>query len=393
MNEKIEAILPQLSRIQQRALIAGVIGVAGLAVGAFTQGDQFFQSYLFGYMFWIGLALGSFGIFMLHNLVGGPWGFTIRRLLESGIRTIPVMLVLFLPLAFGIHHLYEWSHADVVAKDPVLQHKSVYLNETFFLVRMVIYFVVWFGMSTLLTRMVRKQEELGGAHVTPRIQNLSGLGVVIFALTATFAVFDWVMSLEPHWGSTIYGLIFVIGQALSTFAFSIIMVVAIMGMSPKYAEKLKSVYFHDLGNFMFAFTMLWAYVGISQLLIIWAANLPEETPWYASRLYTSWGVIPAVLFAVHFFLPFLLLLSRKIKRNPKALARVAMLIILMRFVDLFWLISPAFNRDGLHFHWLDLAAPIGIGGIWVYVYIFFLKKGTTLLPANTPFLAHQAEHH
>lgn len=393
MNEQIETIRPRLNKIQQFALIAGVVGCAALVFGAITDTEQFFRSYLVGYMIWIGIALGSFGLFMLHNLVGGPWGFAIRRLLESGIKTLPLMLILFIPIALGLHSLYEWSHADVVAHDKILQHKEIYLNETFFYVRAGIYFGVWILFSTLLLRMSRKLEAAGGPHVTPRLQNLSGLGIVLFFLTVTFAVFDWAMSLEPHWGSTIYGVIFIVGQGLGTFSFMVAMVVAMMGANSKFAEKLRPVYFHDLGNFMLAFTMLWAYVSLSQLIIVWGANLPEETPWYASRLYSDWKIFPIVLFAFHFFTPFMLLLMRKVKRNPNVLRRVAIFILLMRVIEMIWLIGPAFHPASIHVTLFDFAAPVGIGGIWLYYFIQQLKGAGTMLPANTPFLAQHAEHH
>ncbi|HVZ40093.1 MAG TPA: hypothetical protein VHI13_12515 [Candidatus Kapabacteria bacterium] len=393
MNEQIEAIRPRLNSIQQRALIVGVIGTAGIVAGAFMDSEQFYRSYLVGYLFWIGIPLGSFCLLMLHNLVGGPWGFTIRRLLEAGAKSLPLMAILFIPLLFGTHSLYEWTHADIVAKDEVLKNKEFYFNLNFFYARVAIYFLFWIGYSLLILRMVRRREKNGESPVSPGLQNLSGLGIVLFAITITLAVIDWAMSIEPHWSSTIYGLILIIGQALSTFCFSVIMVASMMGMAPKFAEKIRAVYFHDLGNFMLAFTLLWAYTSLSQLIIIWGANLPEETPWYAVRLYTSWKIVPIILFAFHFFAPFFLLLSRKIKRNPKFLMRVAMLLILMRLVDLIWFIEPAFNRTGFHVSWMDFVAPIGIGGIFIYWYIGRLKGADTMLPVNTPFLAQQAEHH
>lgn len=394
MNQ-IESLRPRLDRLQQRSLIVGVAGLALCVVGAIVSGDQFFRSYLFGYTFWIGLALGSFGILMLHNLVGGAWGYAIRRVLESGTKTIPLMALLFIPLLFGLHSLYEWAHADVVAADTILQHKSAYLNEPFFIGRAVFYFVVWIGLALLLTRQLRRLEETSTVPMTRRIQNFSALSLVIYFLTATFAAFDWMMSLEPHWYSTIYGMLFVVGNVLSTFAFAIAVLVLLMNSSQELKERVLPSYLHDLGNLLFAFTMFWAYVAISQFLIIWSADMPEEVTWYVNRFNGGWGVIPIALLTVHFALPFLLLLMRRNKRNPRLLARVAVLVIVMRLVDIFWMIAPAFSHGHephFSFHWLDIAAPLGIGGIWLAMFLRELKSVPTLLPANAP-LKKEDEHH
>ncbi len=393
MNEQIETIRPRLNKIQQFALIGAVVGCAGLVLAAVTDTEQFFRSYLIGYMFVISIPLGSLFLFMLHNLVGGPWGFSIRRMLESAIKTLPLMLILFIPLALGLHSLYEWSHPDVVAADKILQIKSTYLNPTFFDVRAGISFAGWILFSTVLRRMSRRLEVAGAHYVTPRLQNLSGLGIVFFFITVTFAVMDWVMSLEPHWASTIYGVIFIVGQGLATFSFMVAMLVALMGMNAKFAEKLRPVYFHDLGNFMLACTMLWAYVSLSQLIIIWGANLGEEATWYTSRLYSDWRIFPAVLFTFHFFVPFVLLLMRRVKKNPKALRRVALFIIVMRVIELIWQIVPSFHHDHIQISPFDIAAPLGVGGLWLYFFLQQLKGRTTMLPVNTPFLVQHAEHH
>jgi hypothetical protein len=394
MNQQIDTVRPTLDRLQQRAFIVAIAGAVLLLVGAFISTEQFFRSYLIGFLLWGGVALGSLAIMMLHNLTGGPWGFAIRRILESGARTLPLVALLFVPLLFGIHSLYEWSHAEAVAQHHLIAHKTPYLNVTGFILRAVLYFALWIASALLVMRSLRRLEDANAYYVTPRLQSLSAAGLVIYFLMVTFASIDWVMSLEPEWYSTIYGMIFVIGQGLSTFAFAIAILVLLIGANQKLRDVVLPEYFHDLGNFLFAFTMLWAYVSFSQFLIVWSGNLPEEVTWYTHRIEGGWGVIPLVLLAVHFVMPFLLLLSRKVKRNGRILMRVAVLILVMRAVDLFWFVEPAFNPKGdnsFHMHWLDLVAPIALGGIWFYFFIMQLKKVGTLLPVNAPLL--EEAHH
>ncbi len=384
MNQT-ESLRPKLDSLQRRALVIGVVGLALCVVGAFIGSlEQFFRSYLFGYIFWLGLALGSLGLLMLHNLVGGPWGWLIRRILESAARTLPVMALLFVPLLFGLHSLYEWTHHDVVQNDPILIQKAPYLNESFFMVRTAIYFVVWIGIGFMLNRQMRSLDRAGAPAITRGMQNFSAVALLLYFMTATFASFDWMMSLEPHWFSTVYGLLFVVGQVLSTFAFAITMLVFMANSNAELKAMVLPKYLHDLGNFLLAFTMLWTYIAISQFLIIWSANLPEEVIWYTPRINGVGGWISAILLLLHFALPFFLLLMRRTKRHNNTLVRVAILLFVMRLVDLFWTMAPGLHHGEFHFHWLDLAAPIGIGGIWLALFCRNLKSVPTLVPANAP---------
>jgi hypothetical protein len=379
-----------LDKIQQRALIVGAVGLIGCVAGAVLDLEQFLHSYLFGYVFWLGLGLGAFALLTLHNLVGGGWGFSIRRVLESSTKTIPILALLFLPILLGMGHIYEWSHADVVAHDKGLAHKALYLNTTFFIVRVVFYFVIWWGLSTLLLRKMRRQEESGGIFDPRGLQNYSAATLIILFLTGTFAAFDWLMSLDPHWYSTVYGMIFMVDAALSTFGFAIMMLVMMMNSSSSFGGRIKQVYVHDLGNLLFAFTMLWAYLSVSQLIILWSGNIPEEVLWYSHRIGGGWQVFPIILVIFHFAVPFLVLLLRKTKRTPKLLARVALLVIVMRFIDLYWLITPAFSPDHFHFSWIDIATPLFVGGAWLWYFAGRLKKETELIPLNTPYLVMEA---
>jgi len=362
-----------LGPFQRRALIVGIAGLAACAAGAFISPEQFYRSYLVGYLFWIGIALGCFAVVMLHHLVGGAWGTVIRRLLESGTRTLPLMLLLLAPIVIGLPHLYLWAQPDVVATDELLQHKAPYLNVPFFLARAALYFALWIGLAYLLNRWSAAQDKSNTQSIRKRLQNFSGPGLVLYGLTVTFASVDWVMSLEPHWFSTIYGMIFMVGQTLATLAFIITMLM-LLGKREPLASILKPQHFHDLGNLMLAFVMLWAYVAFSQFLIIWSGNLPEEIPWYISRLSGGWGYIAIALVVFHFVLPFLLLLSRQNKRRLGTLATLAGAMLVMRLVDLVWVIAPAFEEEGMHLHWMDLAASIGVGGIWVAVFLWQLGR-------------------
>jgi hypothetical protein len=381
---------PELDRIKQPALIVGVAALALTAIGAFITKDAgFFRSYLLAYVYWIGIALGCFAILMIQHLSGGAWGIVIRRILEAATRTFPLMLVLFVPLAFGLNHLYSWTHP--AANDHVLQGKTAYLNVPFFLARVVLYFVIWIGIAYLLNKWSRQQDEASDPKEFKRkMQDLSGPSLVLLGGAMTFASIDWVMSLDPHWVSTIFGVLFMAGTALTAIAFIIAMIVFLSNRKPMN-EVIAGRHLNDLGKLMLAFVMLWAYFSFSQFLIIWSGNLPEEIPWYISRLEGAWKLIAGFIILFHFILPFFLLLPKKANRNPRILVSVALLVIVMRYVDLYWLIGPEVSHGeggmhaSFHFNWMDIVAPLGIGGIWVWYFITQLKK-LPLLPINEPQL-------
>jgi hypothetical protein len=387
-----------VGRAGKRALLAGGAGLAACLLGAALDKDQFFRSYLVGFLFVAAVPLGSLALFMLHNMSGGGWGFAIRRILEAATRTFPVLAALFLPLAFGTHSLYEWTHADVVAADEVLRHKGAYLNETFFFGRTAFYFLVWIALAYFLNRWSAQQDGKDGGEVIRRMQYLSGTGLLLYGLTVTFATVDWAMSLEPHWFSTIYGLMFIVGQALATLCFAVLCLLWLREREP-LKEMVRPSHFHDLGNLMLAFVILWAYIAYSQYLIIWSGNLPEENIWYLRRTAGGWEYLAVFLIGFHFAVPFLLLLSRKTKRQATMLARVAAALIVMRLADLIWLIQPAFAHVSVsgqveaHFalHWMDLAAPVGIGGIWLWAFLQQLRR-RPLLPAGDPRLQETMAH-
>lgn len=384
------ALTTALNRIQTRALIVGAVALGLCVLGGLASKAQFFQSYLFGFLFWLGIALGSLALLALHHLVGGAWGFVIQRALESSARTLPLMALLFVPFFWGMEELYIWARPEAVAQDALLQHKRVYLNVPFFWMRTAGYFALWMLLAYLFNKWSRAQDRQPDPKIMKRIRVTSGPTLVIYVLTMTFASFDWSMSLDPHWFSTIYGILFVVGQGLATLAFAVIALRALAHYEP-LSGVVDRQHYHDLGNLMLAFVMLWAYISFSQFLIIWSGNLPEEIPWYLHRLHGGWEWLAAALLLFHFALPFVLLLSRGTKRRAAVLAKVSLAMLFMRLVDIFWIVAPSFHPEKLAVHWMDLLAPIGIGGLWLAAFAWQLK-GRALLPVNDPRLEQALQH-
>ncbi len=379
-----------LERVRRRSMLVGVAALLLCVIGAVFQRDQFFRSYLFSYLFYLGLTLGCMALVMLQYLTGGAWGIVIRRIAEAGTRTIPLLALLFVPVLIGIPRLYSWSHADVVKADRILQHKHLYLNVPFFLVRAAVYFLGWWIFAHFLNKWSHQQDATGGDPRARRLQRLSGPGLMFYGMSMTFAAVDWSMSIEPHWFSTMYGLLFLVGQGLSALAFCIALLVILSDEGGPLAGVIGPAHLQDIGKLLFAFTMLWAYFAFSQFLIIWAGNLVDEIPWYLERLRGGWQWIGLLLVVFHFALPFALLLSRTLKRRARTIVRIAALIIVMRFVDLFWLVAPD-NRGVFHIDWMDFLAPLGIGGLWLAMFLFQLKKWP-LLPVRDPHLAEAIAH-
>lgn len=389
----------ETSRYQRTALIVGALFALLFVAGAFLPDlgggvAQFFRSYLLAYVFWIGVPLGALGLLMLQYLTGGAWGMAIRRVLEAATRTLPLMLLLFVPIAvFGLSHIYEWMHIEEVHEAGlrrILEAKKPYLNPAFFLIRAAIYFAIWMGLMFLLNKWSAEQDRTAERAYKGKMQLTSAPGIILFVLTVTFASVDWVMSLDPEWFSTIYGLLFVAGWTLTAFSFVIAVMVWLASRKPLEGV-IQSPHFHDLGKLLLAFVMLWAYFSFSQFLIIWSGNIPEETKWYLHRLRGGWGFVGLALIILHFALPFMMLLSRDLKRNARKLALIACLIFLMRFIDIFWLIVPEFNREHFRLNWLSIAGAIAFGGLWIAFFLWQLRL-RPLLPINDHELEEAIEH-
>ena len=382
LREKAESIIPELAQNQRTFLLAGAVGAIVSAIGYVSNQEQFFTSYLMGYMLVLGMTLGALGFSMVHQLSGGAWGVVARQSLGAASRVLPFLTVLFVPIIVGMPHLYEWTHADIVAKDPILQGKAAYLNTSFFIARAVFYFAVWNGLAFFLNKWSKEQDETANPALPLRMQRLSAGGLLVFTLCTSFASFDWIMSRDPHWFSTIYGALVMVGMGLNTLAIQIVLLTWLARRQP-LRDALTPTYLHDLANLMFAFTVLWAYMSFSQYLIIWSGNLPEEIMWYLHREQPGWIPLGITLVIVHFALPFFLLLMRGIKRNPNLVRKVAMLIIVARLVDLFWLIAPETHHEGLVISWMDLVIPATLVSLWVGLYMMQLRQ-RPLLPVHDP---------
>ena len=372
-------------------LVVGIVGALGCVAGFVLQPEQFLRGYLIGFMLWLGLSLGCMALLMVQHLSGGLWGISIRRILEASSKGLPLMAVLFLPILFGRQKLYAWM------TDPSLtEHNAWYLNTPGWIIRFALYFAIWIGMELVLNKRSAQQDEPLTASNFPRFQLFSGIGLLLYALSISFASVDWVMSLDPHWGSTIYGMIFMAGEGLSALAFCIIMLTVLTGYSP-FREIIKPTQFQDLGKLMLAFVMLFAYFSFSQWLIIWAGNLPEEISFYLNRIRGGWGIVALVIILFHFALPFALLLSKERKKDGRRLIWLAVLLMFMRLVDIYWYVVPNFAHARGHFYfsvWY-LVAPIGIGGLWLAFFFYNLRQ-RPLLPIyepQVPSLLNQGSGH
>jgi hypothetical protein len=392
MTEQDYRAPESIDRIRQSALIAGVVGLVICIIGIFKAPDHFFPSYLLAFMFVLGLSLGSLGLLMLQHLTGGNWGIIIRRPLESATRVLALVAVLFVPIFFGMKYLYAaWLNAPPSGEGALSEFQRAYLTPNGFRVRAILYFVVWLILVFIFNRWSREQDvNREDRGLRRRLKMLAGPGIILYVFVMSFAAIDWVMSISPHWASTIYGFLFVAGQLISSMSLMIAVVVLLSRTGP-LSGVLQPRHIHDLGKLLLAFVMLWAYFSFSQLLIIWSGNQPEEITFYRTRLYSEWGVVAAIVLIFHFFVPFFLLLSRDLKRNTNLLPKVALWLIFMRLVDLFWMTRPEFTPNAWPNLW-DLAALLALGGLWFFVFAGQLKQ-LPLLPLGDPKLAEAIEHH
>jgi len=371
------------NRYARLFLIVGIIALVLSLLGAVFTPQQFFQSYLFAYVFWIGLAIGCLAVLMMQYVTGGAWGIILRRVLESATRTLPLLLLLFVPLLFGLHRLYSWTHADVVAANPLVQHKHAFLNLPFFLIRAAVYFICWIVFSVLLNRWSREQDENGEPRTAWWLEHISGPGMFVLALTLTLAMIDWVMTIEPEWYSTIYPVIYMTGDVLAALAFGV-GIILLLSRSAPFVYVMRDKHWRDLGNLLLTFVMLWAYCAFSQYLLIWSGNLREEIKWYLPRKAGGWGWIALALILFHFFIPFFLLLSRDVKEHRYMLLTVVVILLVLRFVDIYWFVAPAFSPFHFTISWLDFVIPIGMGGVWLAFFTMQLAK-RPLLPLHDPY--------
>jgi hypothetical protein len=374
-----ESPIPELSGLGRAALVAGALGIVASLAGAWLDPEQFFRSYLVAFLYGAGLSIGCLAVLMIYNLTGGGWGLAIRRLLEAGAGVLPLVALLFVPILFGLPHLYTWTQAATMAADAVVRSKRAYLNAPFFVLRAAVYFAVWLALAFVLRRWSRAQDRTGDPRYADLMRKLSGGGIVLLGFTVSFASFDWVMSLDPRWFSTIFGMLFLCGQGLGAMAL-VIAIAFPLSRREHYGKVFAPTILNDLGNLLLALVMLWAYLSFSQLLIIWAGNLPEEIPWYLHRIAGGWNYVATALAVFYFAVPFLVLLGRGHKRQHSRLATIAVFILVARVIDIFFLVMPEFYHDRLQVRWLDVAALAGVGGLFVTLFLWRLGSLPLLAP-------------
>ena len=369
-----------LSRAQMPALIVGVIGLAACAIGWMMQPREFYRGYLPAYIYFFNIVAGSLGVLCLQYLTGGEWGLHIRRPLGAAARTMVVMAIFFIPIAIGMEHIYVWAAEGVPGHSEAMHFKQQWLTKSGWLIRSAIYFAIWILWAWRLRVLSLRFYEDRSPYTDLSRRSWSAAGLLMIVLTLTFASIDWVMSLEPLWFSSMYGISFTVGAALSAFAF-VTFLLTQLSKTKAMADIVRPSHFRDLGNLMLAFVMLWAYTAFSQFLLIWYANVKEEIPYYLRRQEGLWGGMAALLIAFHFFLPFMMLLIRNIKDRPQSIAVVTIVLLVMRFIDVYWLVAPAYYGPHFHFSIWTVAAFAGIGGIWVWAFIQQLK-GQTIIPVH-----------
>lgn len=387
-----DAFLPpaELRGLGSRALLVGLVGAAASAAGAFLDADGFYRAYLVAWLFWFSVAAGCLGLLLLQHLTGGRWGLVLRRPMEAAGRTLPVVGVAAVPLFLGLDRLFLWADPARVHGDAVLEHKAAYLNPTFFVARTVGIVALFALLAFLLSRRSAAQDAGGDAGQKWSMQKLAGVGFLAFVVTGSFVAFDWMMSLDPYWFSSLYGAIFLAGATIAALTFLILVAAWLVRREPM-ARVYTGKRFHDFGTLLFAAVMFFTYLAISNFIIAYQGNLPEEVVWYKERFHGYWAWVATGLLVLHFFFPFLILLSRAIKRNPATLARIALFVLFMRWVDLVWQTRPTFVHEGLPVSWIDLAALAGVGGIWFYFFTRELGR-RALLPVGDPGLGEVLGH-
>jgi hypothetical protein len=373
--------LRKMDRLQRSGLIGGALVLVGASVGGAFAPRDFFISYLIGYIFWFGLALGCLIVCMIHHLAGGNWGNVTRRLLEAGFMTLPLMAVLFIPLLFGLSDLYAWARPEAVAHSKILQQKAAYENAPAFIIRAGAFFAIWIFFAARLRSWSLRLDRPGDDLPAAKMKTYSGSGVVIVPLTATFAFVDWIMSIEPAWFSTIFAVILMAGEVLITFALLVIMLAWFSSDMP-FRAVVGPKHFLDLGNFLLTFVMFWTYVSFSQFLIIYSGDQPNEIGWYLRRIAGGWKIILVAVALFHFFVPFLLLLFRAVKRSQRWLVSISFLLFFVHAAATFWMIAPTFHPDGFYLHWTTVAVWLGIGGIWLGIFATHLKRHPVLARTN-----------
>jgi len=366
------------------ALGVGLVGLFVAAIGWYTDATRFYHAWLTAFVYWLSLGLGGLFFTMLHYLTAARWSVVLRRISEGLMLQLPWMIVAFIPVFIGMHDLFHWTHEDAVASDHLLQWKSGYLNVGFFAARAVVFFGVWAGLALALRRRSLRQDANPRIDHVGGLRKLSAVGMLLFAATVTFASFDWLMSLEPHWYSTIFGVYFFGGLFLAGVSL-IALVSLFLRKNGVLNTSITVEHYHDLGKLMFAFTIFWAYIGFSQYFLIWYGNIPEETFWFLARWEGGWKTVSLVLVFGHFAIPFMLLIFRGVKRSLTMVGLIAVWYLLMHWVDMYWLVYPAYLEEGARIGWIEIAPVVGLGGLFFALFWRNLSAEPTV-PVGDPWL-------
>jgi hypothetical protein len=373
------------NRIPLVGVVSAVVGILGCAILGPANPKQFFFSWLVSFLFFLSLALGALFFVLIQYAAQGGWGIVLRRIGETTFATIPVFAALILPVLLGLHDLYEWSHPEAVAEDALLRWKAPYLNVPFFLIRAALYFGLWSFIALTYYRGSRSQDVTGDPGVSARLRRLAGPAIIVLAVTQTFASVDWIMSLTPHWYSTMFGVYFFAGSFVGFIAL-LSVVAAAMRRAGLLDTVISVEHLHDVGKLLFGFTVFWTYIAFSQFFLIWYANLPEETTWYQARLEGSWMTVSVVLMVGHFIAPFFYLMGRPVKRNGTTLAVGGAWLLVMHFLDLYWQVMPTLHPEGVRPAVLDVAALLAIGGCFVAAATWLMRR-QALVPLRDPRLS------
>ena len=373
------------NRIPLVGAVCALLGVVACAILGPANPKQFFFSWLVSFLFFLSLALGALFFVLIQYAVQGGWGIVVRRVGETIFATLPVMAVLFLPVLLGLRDLYEWAVPGAAEHDALLQWKAPYLNVPFFLIRAALFFGSWSVIAFVYFRGSSGQDVTGDPGVSARLRRFAGPAIIVLALTQTFASIDWIMSLTPHWYSTIFGVYFFAGSFVGFIALLSVVVVAMRRVG-LLDTVITAEHLHDIGKLLFAFTAFWAYIAFSQFFLMWYANLPEETVWYKARLEGSWLQVSLLLMAGHFVAPFFFLMGRTVKRKGATLAAGGAWLLGMHFVDLYWQVMPTLHPEGLRPSLLDVAALLAVGGCFVAAASWLMRR-QALVPLRDPRLA------
>ena len=378
--ENLGASLRRTGRI---GLALAAVGSALCILGAILDLPQFFHSYLFALIFWTGMSMGCLGILLINHLMGGAWGVVLRRVLEAGALTMPLIALLFVPILLGLKDVYLWARPEEISRSPALLHKSLYLAPWFYILRTAFYLGSWSALAWYYRRNSLLQDSTGDSTPPRRMERAAGPALLFFIVTATFAAIDWLMSLEPLWYSTIYGIMVLSGQTMGAMALAIIVASFLAGESPVLAAAFNARRFHDFATLLFTFVLFWAYLCYSQLIVIWYGNKQDEITWYLRRIEGTWAIVASAIFVFAFVIPFPLMLSRLVKRNSRFLKIIGAIILAARLLDTYWLIAPAFHDGGFSIHWLDIVAPLAVGGLWIAAFTWLLSS-RPILPLHVP---------